>query len=203
MEEAPKKRFTKKRLIILCAALLSVIAFIAIVSFIVSKLNQPVTNSVTASNGSASSTYYNINLAPVKITGSYVSFNSPKGLPLVSRSIISPISVEDFSFYTKDIYSWTLAIDIIRTPDGQLNQSSSYNLRKDHPEQYSEDVQSINGKQFDVMTDTNFNQGFSKVAYISNGSLIGIISLIGDDSAGTGPLATTFNMVLGSWQWLQ
>jgi hypothetical protein len=196
-----KMKFTKKRYKLLLFIIFLIIIVVVVVLFI-SKINKPVTNSVSASIGSANSNYYNIDLTPVKQTGHYVSFDSPKGLALTSRSLISPISVEDFTFYVKDVYSWTMAIDIIKTPGGQLNQSSSYNLRKNDPSQYSETVQNFGSNQADVMADTSFSFGFSKVAYLTHGGLVGIISLIGNDTAGVKPLDTTFNMVLNSWQWL-
>lgn len=194
-------KLSKKRYKLL-AFFLFLIIVVLVASFFISRINRPVTNSVSASLGSIDSDYYNIDLSPVKYTGIYVSFDSPKGLPLTSRSLISSISVEDFTFYVKDVYSWTLAIDIIKASGGQLSQSSSYTLRKNNPAQYSESIQVFNGNHADVMTDKSFTQGFSKVAYLTRGGLIGIVSLIGDDTSGVTPLNTTFDMVLNSWQWL-
>src|ERR1017187_626277 len=114
--QSPKKRKIYKWLIVL---LLIVILIVAVV-YIFSRLNRPVTAQVKATQGQASATAYNIDLTPTPAIGSYASFDYPKGLHLVSTALVSVPSVEDFNFYAKDISSWTLAIDIARTPTGLL-----------------------------------------------------------------------------------
>lgn len=181
---------------------LIVILVIVLVRFLVYEINKPVTAKVTEKLGPEDTASFNIDLTPVKCSGTYISFDSPKGLPLTSRALISPISVEDFTFHVRDVYSWTMVVDVIKTPSGQLDQSSSYTTRLNNSSVYSQNFETINDERVAVMTDTTFNEGFSKVAYLTHGDLIGIVSLIGNDTSGTEPLTKTFNMVLSSWTWL-
>jgi len=184
------------------AVLPIIVVLILITAYIFSRLNHPVTAQVKATQWQASSTAYNIDLTPTPMVGSYVSFDYPRGLHLVSTALVSVPSVEDFTYYAKDISSWTLAIDIARTPTGVLTESSSYTLRKDNPQAYSESFTTVNGQSTTVMTDTTVVDGFSKVAYLTHGNLVATVSLIGNDAAGTQPLQITFAMVLNSWRWL-
>jgi hypothetical protein len=198
----PKQPRKKRKLYIRLVSGLVVLALILVIIHIFSRLNQPVTAPVKASQGQASATVYNIDLTPTPIAGPYASFNYPKGLRLVSKALISVPSVEDFTFYIKDVYSWTLAVDVAHTPTGTLSESSSYMLRKDNPSTYSESFITIKGQPISVMTDTTAVGSFSKVAYLTHGTLVATVSLIGNDTTGTQPLQTTLAMVLNSWQWL-
>lgn len=187
----------------LSASLVFFIIVVGIFFYFINKLSQPVNGQVQSQEQQSSSiTSYYINLTPKLQSGHYVSFEYPKGLHLVSTALISAPSVADFTYYVKDIYSWSLGIDIIKTPSGQLVQSSSYTLRKNNPNTYSLSIVNINGQQVNIMTDTSFVGGFSKVAYLTHGNLIGIVSLIGNDASGIKPLQTTFTMILNSWHWL-
>ncbi len=200
--EEPKK--PKQKLSSKLKILLLIIGFIivfSLISLVVSILSKPITEGVSTSFGSVNSTYYNINLTPVKINGSYISFNYPKGVPLSSRALQSPISLETFTFYTKDVHSWLLAVDVTRTPTGQLSENSGYNLRKENPGQFSENIVNINGHQFNIMTDNTDTTGYSKVAYTTHDNYIATIALSGYDAKGTEPLDTTLSMVMNNFIW--
>lgn len=170
---------------------------------LVVQLGQPETVAVNSVSDVGLQDDYNVNLTPKLTTGRYVSFNHPQGIKLISAALVSSSSVEDFTFYVKDVASWTLAVDVIRTPTGKLSESSSYMLRKNNPATYNESQATIHGQSVPVMTDTVVTSGFSKVAYLTHGNLVASVSLIGNDSSGTGPLESTFAMVLNSWNWLQ
>lgn len=186
-------------LLILAAVIIALVVF-AIIFLI--KLDKPVSAKVQSTQESASGILaYNINLTPVYQSGKYASFDYPKGLKLVSTTLGASSSLEDFTYYVKDIYSWTLAIDVGSYPDGVLSENSSYLFREENPHTYSKSSETIHGMPITIMTDNSFSGGFSKVAFIPYGNYIATISLMGNDTSGIGPLVTTFNMVLGSWHW--
>ena len=85
-------------------------------------------------------------------------------------------------------------------PGGDLSNNSSFVLRKENPQTYSEATTIINSQSVIVMTNTS-DSGFSKVAFLTHGGLVATVALKGDDSNGAQPLATAFNMVLSSWHW--
>ena len=193
-------RPSKKQLFIGGSLLIVIFLIIAAVIF-AQKLTKPYSTAAKISQTSSTQLTYSIDLSPINHSDHYVTYNYPKGLHLKSSSLIGPTSVDDNLYFAKDIYSWQLAIDIASTPTGQINQTSSYQFRKDNPQEYKEKTEKINGQIVDVMTDSYFDNGFSKVAYLTHGDLVATVSLIGNDSSGSQPLVTTFNMVLNSWQW--
>lgn len=179
--------------------LISIALFITIA--ILKQLTKPFSARASVAQIKPLSTSYQISLTPAHQTGRYVAFNYPSGLKLVSKSLISPISLEDYQYYIKDIYSWTLVVDIVKLPAANLNNSSSFSLRKNKPSIYQEGLKTIHQQTFIVFKDTAFNSGFSKVAYLAHGNDLAIVSLIGSDQSGLKPLSKTFNMVLSSLQW--
>jgi len=181
------------------------IAFIAaVIAFAVySWVSKPVSIMLHGSRSATESStlLYSVNLTPVNQSDSFVSFNRPEGLTLRNTSLSSANSVAGFYYTARDIYSWTLAIDIASAPGGQIDETSAYQYRVANPSQYIEQSDIIKGQSIIIFTDNTFG-GFDKVAFMSSGSLVATISLIGDDSSGISPLSQTFNMVLTSWHWL-
>jgi hypothetical protein len=171
-------------------------------TFIYTFMNKPVTVSLKSSGKKSNyNASYNINLTPTLINDSLTSFDYPKGLSLQSRVSAGKLSVDDYIFGVKDTYNWTLVVDISTLPEGQLSELSSYTLRQDNPSEFSQVNETINGRPVIIFNDNDFNNGFSKVAYIVDGNNVATISLVGDDSSGINPLIKTFNMVIDSWQW--
>ncbi|HEY1645782.1 MAG TPA: hypothetical protein VGF75_05435 [Candidatus Saccharimonadales bacterium] len=196
-EIQPKRKLKKRYLIIPTILVLIIIAVI----YFVQILTKPVTASVSVSQKTVSSSLiYNIDLTPVLQSGQYASFDYPKGVRLYSSSLNDQAnSLESYSYYVKDTYSWTLAIDVTLSTTG-LDGLSAYQIRTDNPE-YSAADQTINGQPVVIFTDNTFTTGFEKVAFFSRGNEVATVSLIGNDSSGLKPLITTFNMVLNSWIW--
>lgn len=191
----------RKYFLITVSTLFIIVALLLWLIF--SKLNKPNTSTVTIKQAQNSSPIkYNIDLTPTLISGKYISFDHPLGLPLKTTALVSPISVESFNFYVKDVYSWTMIVDVSNLPGGDITKNASYSLRKDTPSQYSELNEVINKQTYYIFTDNSFSDGFSKTAFVVHGNLIASISLIGNDTKGTQPLKTTFNMVLNSLTWL-
>jgi hypothetical protein len=145
---------------------------------------------------------YDINLTPVLVTDKYVSFDYPKGMILRSTALNSQNSVDDYVFFAKDIYSWTLAIDIATAPDGSVTQTSSFIYRTENPQEYIESENTINGNKTYIFSDSEFSNGFSKVAFFPHGNFVATVALTGDDSRGVGPLEQAFSLVVDSWYWL-
>ena len=136
----------------------------------------------------------------VTIHGKYISFNYPAGIThSTSPKLIAP-DVENFSFIKHDIETWNLEIAVTSAPNG-LTSFASYSYRSLHPDIYQLSQRSV-GKQMAIIMTDKTAPGFSEVAYLVQGSLIGTISLYGDGSQGTKNLQSTFGMVLNSWQWL-
>jgi len=194
------KRVLKGKIFMTLVVLVIIIVIGLVVVF--DLLNGPRSVDLSSSTKSSSSALtYKIDLTPIRKSDSYVSFNYPKGMTLKTTDLVSQNSVDDYVFIAKDVYSWDLSIDISTVPEGQLSQSSSYKYRQENPAEYSQQTETVNGRSVVIMTDNNFGNGFSKVAYLVNGGQLATVSLLGDDSNGVGPLMTTFNMVLDSWQW--
>lgn len=179
----------------------SLFVFIVLVALVMvyhqlnSSVSVPLTTTTTSDG-----TQYDINLSPKVISDKYVTFKYPKGLILKSNNLAGVNSVDTYAFSVKDIYSWSLGIDIATAPGASITNLSSYIYRAENPATYTLSKEVVGAMPVSIITDTTFS-GFSKVAYISNGTYVATISLIGADSAGNAPLAATFNMVLNSWQW--
>jgi UDP-N-acetyl-alpha-D-muramoyl-L-alanyl-L-glutamate epimerase len=198
--EKPVRAAKKSRRKIFGSLGLMLIILILAAWRIVAALNQPATATIQA--GKVKATGYSVDLTPITKVGKYASFNYPAGLTAEPVSTFAAPNLEEFTFHAQDVESWLLAINIANLPDGQISQNSSYNLRKANPATYHESQETVNGSPVILMTDTTAS-GFSQAAFLVHGTLIGTISLTGDDAAGTQPLQQAFNMVLQSWKWLQ
>ena len=197
-----RKKVDKRKYLFFAITILFIIVAL-LLWLIFSKLNKPNTAGVKVGQSqNTSPVQYSIDLTPTPITGKYVSFDHPLGLPLKSSDLVSPISVESFNFYVKDVYSWTMVVDISNLPAGDITKNASYSLRKDNSSQYSENNETVNNQTYYIFTDNNFSDGFSKTAFVVHGDHIASISLVGNDTNGTQPLDTTFNMALNSLTWL-
>ncbi|HUD06481.1 MAG TPA: hypothetical protein VMR34_01205 [Candidatus Saccharimonadales bacterium] len=199
-KETKSKKSKKKKYLVLLFVL---ILFVTGAFYFLHNLNKPVVGVVSSTQSSSLSTVsYDIDLTPVSESGKYISFDYPKGMRLLSSALADPAtSLESYNYYAKDLYSWTLAIDLTKTGSGQVNATSAYTSRATNPQMYSEGSMNVNNQAITVFTDKSFTGGFSKVAFFSHGDIVATVSLIGDDSSGVGPLETTFNMVLSSWEW--
>jgi hypothetical protein len=198
--QAAKTKGKKKKYLIL--ALLPILLVLAVLLEL-HLSNQPVVGKITASQAnSTSTTSYGVNLTPTLQTGKYVSFDYPEGMRLYSDALADPAtSLESYSYYVKDLYSWTLAIDITKSGNGQVSETTPYEVRIKDPAMYGESYLSVNGQTVIVFTDKTFSNGFSKVALFAHGNMVATVSLIGNDAEGTSPLQTTFSMVLNTWKW--
>lgn len=194
------KRLFKHKVLI--TILVSLVVVVIAVVIVYGQLNKPTSVSLNSDTKSSSQEpTYNIDLTPVHKSDAYVSFDYPRGMTLKSTALVSANSLDDYVFTAKDTYSWNLGIDISTIPEGQLSQSASYSYRHENPSEYSQQDETENGRPVVIMSDNNFGSGFSKVAYLLNGSQLATVSLLGDDPKGSAPLQTTLNMVLDSWHW--
>lgn len=185
----------RRRLIITLAVIAAVIL---VVAFFYSRLNAPHEGVVVV--GTPKSHTSSIDMTPKQATGNYVMFNYPAGLNVVKNNpLVDPV-VEQFNYMHRDIESWNLAIAVMKNPGGSVSTNNTYQVRKINPDKYKESSETINGKTYVIMTETD-QGGFSKVAIMQHGSMGATVSLYGDDPSGTADLQKTFDMVLGSWQW--
>jgi hypothetical protein len=187
----------RKKWVAFGGSLILVTLVVIVDRIIVSQVNQPVSGVVKAGQPSYYNTY-SINLTPKLQSDAYASFNYPKGLILQPPE--SSSSLQTYNYKAQDIEAWLLNISISNLPGGDLSNNSSFVLRKENPQTYSEATTIINSQSVIVMTNTS-DSGFSKVAFLTHGGLVATVALKGDDSNGAQPLATAFNMVLSSWHW--
>jgi hypothetical protein len=179
--------------------LLVIVVVIAVADFILAHLNQPVQG--TVSTGQATSNLgFSIDPAPQTQTGPYASFEYPKGLALQKSASLAAPTLQQFNFVGRDVKSWVLSTSVASLPGGDLANNSSYMLRKNNSGTYQESTLQVNGQAVTVFSDTTAG-GFSKVAFMTHGNLLGTVSLAGDDENGTAPLERAFSLTLTSWRW--
>lgn len=200
-EEALRPKKSKKKIRRLIWLVLPLLLVVGVILFM-RHLSDPAVASIKSTEKTIKdSLYYSVDLTPVWQSGNYASFDRPKGMSLYSSSLNDPAtSLESYNYYVKDVYSWTLAIDVTNSTDG-LKGLSAYAIRINDPATYGLTEQTINNQKVSVFSDNSFTSGFSKVAFFSHGSEVATVSLIGNDSSGTAPLVKTFNMVISTWAW--
>jgi hypothetical protein len=175
-------------------------AIIFSVGLFVKQFNGPSQGNVASVSSQKASAVTSFNLNPVLVTSPYVNFSYPKALSVVAPQVNQPPLLDTFIYGYRDTESWRLAITVNSLNGTSLNEDSSYQFRLSEPEEYKESHETVAGKNYVVMTDTQA-AGFSEVAYIINGSHSADISLYGDDPTGLAYLQETFAMVLKSWHW--
>lgn len=179
--------------------LLVIIVIVGAGDFILAHLNQP--GQATVTEGQATSNLgFTINPAPETQTGPYASFEYPKGLKLQKSAPLAAPIVQQFNFIGRDVKSWILSTSVATLPGRGLANNSSYALRKNNSGTYQEGTLQVNGQAVTVFSDTTAG-GYSKVAFMTHGNLLGTVSLVGDDENGTAPLERAFTMTLTSWRW--
>ena len=149
----------KKVLLITVVVIIIVIAIIFAIIKIVERpaigTVYPTINTSTIGNSQA------FNLAPIHVSDSYASFNYPASLKPMNNSPNDYPQVANYNYsYTgtgnDEAEEWQLAITIVKNSDGNLNNNSSYLIRKQNPSEYSQSVENINGLNIYIMsTKTN------------------------------------------------
>ena len=99
-----------------------------------------------------------------------------------------------------DAQSWLLSVEVSNIPSGTFYDNEAYQARIINPTTYQLSQVTINGMSIQIFTDKTAS-GYSRVAFLISGNYQATVSLIGDDTSGVGPLASTMAMILNSWQW--
>ncbi len=133
--------------------------------------------------------------------GKYASFNYPSYFtPQKSEPAITPVLV-NYNYIKSQIGSWQLAIQISSLSTGNLDDNGSYHYRKITPSQYVFTTQTVNGKSVPFVTDKTLG-GYNQVAYLTNGSKVASVSLLGSNGQDTAKMDEALKSILASWQWL-
>jgi hypothetical protein len=195
-----KKKLSKKAKFRIGIIAVLIVVVIVVIYFL-SLLNKPAVAQLQLQSGKSTAIGPSqLNLTPKLITGKYVSYKYPVMMLPVPTQVTGQ-SVEDWSFSFIDVGSWFLAIDVSHAKYGKLTDDTAYTIRANNPTTYSESHQSVGGQSVDIMTDKSAPT-FSEIGFVLHGNFIFSVALMGDDTSGTKPLQTTFNMVLGSLHWL-
>jgi len=140
------------------------------------------------------------NNTPVAVHNNYFSFSYPASMHAYAQQPLKLPEIADYSYGYSDIESWQLAVSAQTLVQPSLSQDSSYLYRTQHPDQYRLSSTTINGQPVAIMTDTKAS-GFSKVAFLLNGSNVVHVSLYGNDNSGITVLNNVFTQVLNSIKW--
>ena len=140
--------------------------------------------------------------ALVSVNGTYASFSYPGSLtPAQNAQGATGNELAVYSYTKPDVQTWHLNITINNLQQPTLTADSNYLLRINDPTRYQSNTETISGNTFAIMTDTQVG-GFSEVAFTLHNGVSADISLTGDDSSGGTTLATVFQEVLNTWDWL-
>jgi len=135
--------------------------------------------------------------APITVIGKTVTFQYSSLLQRVTPDKLTTGDVEKFLFIEPQSTGWTLAIRVKNLPSGSLANDGDYNLRKQNPQQYTEEKQTINSMTISIMSDQSGTH--NKVAFIPHGTLLAELALSG--SPGDATSQQLFNDILQSWRW--
>ncbi len=193
-----KKAILKRKKKVLITSVIAIIILI-LVLVTISRVNS--TNHGTLSSSytikSNQSTFVS---KPVQYSDKFISFNYPSSLVTGSTSTLVFPSVDKVNFTYRDVVTWSLAIEVLNIPNGQLNSNSGYQVRKINPTKYQQSNLDLNNNSGVVMTDKSVGE-YSKVVFLVHGPYQASISLTGDDLNGNTNLDKTLNMIVSSWQW--
>ncbi len=141
-----------------------------------------------------------INMTPVSITTTYASFEYPAAFTQTPTGGLMTHEVAGYTMVHHDVATWSLAIEILSIPTGNLSDNNSFQYRKVNPQTYAENQFAVNGQTVTEMTDTTYG-GFSKVAFLVHGQYQAVISLYGDDPSGLNNLRLSLTMIEKTWHW--
>jgi hypothetical protein len=152
--------------------------------------NAPKTTATTAA----------FNSTPTIVHNKFFTFSYPAALNPQTQQPLSGSEIASYGYTYRDVESWQLTVVVLEPSAPILGNDSAYSYRIKHPEQYQLSTETVDGLPVQITTDTEAG-GFSKVAFVQHGTEIANISLLGDDSSGTGLLNKTFSQVIDSWVW--
>lgn len=136
-----------------------------------------------------------------KIRSDYAVFEIPTSFTAVSSSPpVAPV-LKNYNFIKQQFGSWQLAIHITRISSGNLSDDGTYNYRNVTTDQYSKETKTYGERQAVIFTDTS-TQSFTKVGYISHGTLSASVSLMGGTPDVAQDMQATLDRILSTWQWL-
>jgi len=165
------------------------------VGYILYVFSQPATGVITSTVATAPTAP---EATPRTVKGKTATFRYPATIQAVKPDALAAGDVEKFLFIRSQLSAWSMATLVKHVPNNTFASDGSYNLRKQHPEQYDEEQSSINGMTVVIMAD---KQTSDKVAFILHDGLIAEIAVSGGDQNDTASDAA-FTMVLHSWHWL-
>lgn len=136
-----------------------------------------------------------------KIRSDYAVFEIPTTFTAVSSSEpVAPV-LKNYNFIKQQFGSWQLAIHITRLPSGSLSDDGTYNYRNVTTGQYSKAVKQYGDHRAIIFTDTS-TPTFTKVGYLTNGTLSASVSLMGGTPEVSTDMQATLDRILSTWQWL-
>ena len=188
----------QQALLLIAACLLITIAGIGLFSRYATSPAEGIIEAIRGNWASAAA----FDMRPQLISGSYASFNCPRGLTAMKSQTGGQQVLAAYDWKRPDIQTWRLAVSIVDVPTLRMTDNNAYLFRLQNPQRFSESVQSIDGQSVPVMTDMSAS-GFSKVGFLRHGRYQAVVSLYGDDQAGSRDLQATLAMVLRSWRWRQ
>ncbi len=162
---------------------------------IIRSLNMPAQGIVTQHNQDAGQNSEQL----MSVNGKTATFKYPISLQKIKPDTLAVGDVEKFLFSDTEHKGRSLAIRVKELPGGVLAQNGDYNMRKQNPQQYTEQTLTVNGAMVSIMTD--INSMHDKVAFMPHDQLIAEVAFSGGESSDTQSQAI-FTTVLNSWQWL-
>lgn len=136
-----------------------------------------------------------------KISSEYAVFQVPTSFTATSSDKpVTPV-LKNYNFIKQQFGSWQLAIHITSIPSGNLSDDGTYNYRNVTTNQYHKETKQYDERQATIFTDTS-TQTFTKVGYITNGTLSASVSLMGGTSEAAEDMQATLDRILSTWQWL-
>jgi len=186
----------KKKLLII--GILFVVFVIGLL-YIDKKWTQPTATNVVSSPYQITK-QATLNLIPTNYSDKFVSFNYPTIMTSDETPKFNLPIIDIVNMSYPDAQSWLLSVEVSNIPSGTFYDNEAYQARIINPTTYQLSQVTINGMSIPIFTDKTAS-GYSRVAFLISGNYQATVSLIGDDTSGVGPLASTMAMILNSWQW--
>ncbi len=131
--------------------------------------------------------------------GKTFSFSYPNSFHQIPADSLSAQDIEKFSLLSPQTSPWHIDIQIRKLPSGNITDDSSYKLRKLNPQQYAEQVVTINGNDMYVLTD--ITGGYNKIVFTVDTGRIASIAVTSNSATDSNQLDLALNQVIKTWKW--